>query len=385
MFDINQWPMSTWGSSLTRWAGNQGGIPGATPVWEIGLGEGPSGLFTGLSMTSDVVYANALAEGCFAYNAETGKQLWLSHPFIPQGAHELSINGDWLAAGFLILDRNTGEVKEDFRTLLEKEGIAHSRPLNKYVRNLPYQAGFIRFAGTLDNYNACYFDAEGEVDCFAPGVWPSVIEHGTSFIFGHIGKDRVGCYDLKKRNMVWARTLPKLQQHEWAMEAVALYQEKLYIPVMYASLQCLDARTGDLCWEYSEPEKFLIQGDAYYGGRPTRFGLCGDRIYLGRSRASTGWLQAHDIHTGEPLWKIEVEEGMEFCICGDLIFGVEDSWPVAWDRYDGRKVWQADEALVSAYFVMSGGNRVVYSSTLGEIRCFQWEENYISPARPSQV
>ena len=67
---------------------------------------------------------------------------------------------------------------------------------------------------------------------------------------------------------------------------------------------------------------------------------------------------------------------------GDLLYFICENELLAIDRYTGEQVWQADEGMTAAYHVMTSDNRVYFSNTLGEIRCYEWSEPYHSPAKP---
>ncbi len=66
---------------------------------------------------------------------------------------------------------------------------------------------------------------------------------------------------------------------------------------------------------------------------------------------------------------------------GDLVFGIDSKRPVAWDVYNGEKVWEAS-APTSANIVQVGDRWVVYHQAAGYIQCFDWKKPYISPHRP---
>lgn len=65
-------------------------------------------------------------------------------------------------------------------------------------------------------------------------------------------------------------------------------------------------------------------------------------------------------------------------IGGDLVFGIEDSRPVAWDVFSGEMVWQASAGTI-ANRIQIGDGWVVYSQLSGYIQCFKWRKPYLSP------
>ncbi len=66
---------------------------------------------------------------------------------------------------------------------------------------------------------------------------------------------------------------------------------------------------------------------------------------------------------------------------GDLVFGLEERRPRAWDKYTGEEVWQASVGVV-ANTIQVGDNWVVYHPLSGDIQCFNWKKPYVSPYRP---
>jgi outer membrane protein assembly factor BamB len=112
---------------------------------------------------------------------------------------------------------------------------------------------------------------------------------------------------------------------------------------------------------------------------PNLLSVAPDRIYLAKQMTRNGMFNSYDIKTGDLVWEKEYSGLQSNCIVGDLIFGIkEESVLVAWDRYTGEEVWQAEDTMGAAYHVMAAGNKVVYSSTTGELRCYEWNKPYTS-------
>jgi len=105
----------------------------------------------------------------------------------------------------------------------------------------------------------------------------------------------------------------------------------------------------------------------------------GERVFLGDGvTLSCISLQ------GEFLWLSAESSYSRISGCvlsGDMIFGSIDKRPVAWDKYDGEKIWQASVALPCLNIVL-GKKWVVYFSVIGHLACYNWKKEYISPGRP---
>jgi outer membrane protein assembly factor BamB len=132
-----------------------------------------------------------------------------------------------------------------------------------------------------------------------------------------------------------------------------------------------------------EPEEVESEDLPNYGIKQANIlAVCNDRVYLGNSKQSDGWIMCFDEKNGKPQWKKPVADLMSFCIVGDLLFGIkESSILVAWDRYSAEEVWQAENPMGAAYHVIAADNKVIYSSTTGELRCYEWSEPYISNSK----
>lgn len=65
---------------------------------------------------------------------------------------------------------------------------------------------------------------------------------------------------------------------------------------------------------------------------------------------------------------------------GDLVFGLEERRPRAWDKYTGEEVWQASAGTIANTIEVSK-SWVVYHQLSGDIQCFHWKKPYISPHR----
>jgi hypothetical protein len=101
------------------------------------------------------------------------------------------------------------------------------------------------------------------------------------------------------------------------------------------------------------------------GGRRISYVMCIDIV---NEHKPIRW-----VHTG-------FDDNHTKYIGGDLIFGIEDSRPVAWDVYTGEMVWQASAGTI-ANCIQIGDGWVVYSQISGYIQCFKWTKPYISPHR----
>ncbi len=99
--------------------------------------------------------------------------------------------------------------------------------------------------------------------------------------------------------VAWSWTLPS-----GSAEGVPLVRDgTLFVQAYGDVVQALDAKTGDLLWQYTHP---LEEGAAPFHKRG--LALYGDRLYLGTSDAH---VVALDVRTGEVVWDTRVGEHRE--------------------------------------------------------------------------
>jgi hypothetical protein len=87
------------------------------------------------------------------------------------------------------------------------------------------------------------------------------------------------------------------------------------------------------------------------------------------------------------LWKKPVRNYEITSISGDLIFVEFDGKQnLAIDKWNGEVVWTQASFFDVSYLSFFGHQiYAIYDSVYGaKIRCYQWRENYISPARPTE-
>jgi alcohol dehydrogenase (cytochrome c) len=105
--------------------------------------------------------------------------------------------------------------------------------------------------------------------------------------------------NVKQLRMAWARGLP-----EGTQESVPIvYQGVMYLYAPGASVQAVDATTGDLIWEYVRDYPKEVKAQA---GRNKSLGIFEDMIYFA---APDGMLVGLDAKTGKERWATKVDDG----------------------------------------------------------------------------
>jgi alcohol dehydrogenase (cytochrome c) len=105
--------------------------------------------------------------------------------------------------------------------------------------------------------------------------------------------------NVAQLRMAWSRGLPAGVQESTPI----VYRGVMYVMAPGASLQALDATSGDLIWEYKRdyPRGVLPQA-----ARAKSLGIYDDMIYFG---APDGFLVAVDARTGKLRWETKVDNG----------------------------------------------------------------------------
>ena len=115
-------------------------------------------------------------------------------------------------------------------------------------------------------------------------------DHGAT---GYSPLDQVTPQNVNRLQLAWA----------WTMEAGGMAQEPIvyrgimYLPHTNGVVQALDARTGDLLWEYRRQ----FEGDTD-GGTTRNIAIYQDKIYL---TSPDAYLVALDARTGELVWEVK--------------------------------------------------------------------------------
>lgn len=378
MQGIPYWPCSPSGAGRTRWVAVESGLPATSPVWCTQVGR--YGLLGDLCMTSQYIYALSAGD-VVAVDLMDGAVIWERH--LEDDQHKatgICVNGDCLCAGLYIIDCGSGKTLMDIRKEFSRDDIGD------YSFVMPLWDGFVR---SLEKPSAqcCYFSPKQVpkfLGCNLKGIGNITCIDNMMF-----GWDRniLTAFDVEKGQVAWALEVPLKNSSKRASSAgYSVLSDKLVLQLWSATLLCVDPLTGRVIWECDE-EEVPVGRDApkYSAYQADQMVLCDDRVYLEKSRSGHGWIECHDTREGMLLWKVSAPNSMSLCAVGDLLFGVkETSILTAWDRYSGEEVWHASDPMTAAYNVMASENKVVYSSTTGEVRCYEWQGRYKSPNKPAK-
>lgn len=114
---------------------------------------------------------------------------------------------------------------------------------------------------------------------------------------------------------------------------------------------------------------------------PHYISASGDTVVLSNS-GSIGYVLCLSAADGSLIWGRKSNWQMLAANTdGDLIFGLEERRPRAWDKFTGEEVWKASAGTIANTIEVSK-NWVVFHQSSGDIQCFNWKKPYISPHRP---
>ena len=105
--------------------------------------------------------------------------------------------------------------------------------------------------------------------------------------------------NVAQLRMAWSRGLPAGTQESTPI----VYRGVMYVMAPGASIQALDAASGDLIWEYQRDYPSTVPRAA---ARSKSLGIYEDMIYFG---APDGFLLALDAQTGKLRWETKIDNG----------------------------------------------------------------------------
>lgn len=108
----------------------------------------------------------------------------------------------------------------------------------------------------------------------------------------------------------------------------------------------------------------------------------GFAIFNARSRSFMMYVTVSAAGDMQPAWVVHTRsEITAINTGGDLLFGIEESRPKAWDKFTGEQVWEASAGTM-ANAIQLGDHWVVFTHPSGDLQCFRWKKPYLSPHRP---
>jgi len=369
------WTIAATNIGGASWASRESGLPSPKGIWHL-VDPTPYGMWSDLCMTENAIYLNSAKRVVCAINLDDGGNLWQT-ALPDKGTWGVAIDKKYVFCAPYVLNRASGEV------LFNVEETAMGVKQKK--RSRPSLAGdhFIWSVGAPTDGLHCFYPGGSE------NLIPIALDdmqswRDSTLVYG-VNQGAVTCLDIDNGVVRWTVALPIAKNGAPMVCGHALINIDLrvYVHVNFDSLWCIEGKSGQFVWK-TGPDQIERNAEPCDGGPPQSFLACDDRIYLGREIEDDGFLRCHDTSDGHLLWQVDARDARFGPIAGDLLFGVTENTPVAWDRYTGEIVWRSENRLMWTFFAAAAGNKIVYTTTTGMMRCYAWDTPYRSPGRPEQ-
>ncbi|MCU7844482.1 MAG: PQQ-binding-like beta-propeller repeat protein [Candidatus Thiodiazotropha sp. (ex Monitilora ramsayi)] len=363
---LNNWVISPNNHGHSCWSTNKGGIPEIKPKWQIDKCA-KYGAGWEFCATDTQIYINSADLLSVALDIETGEKIW--EVILPDEAtSSIAINANQICIAPYVLNQENGKIVDD----LTRYGYSF-QPVEDVANEIFFINTTNEKKGVL-----CYHDTGYEFYDIPAGAITSI---GDGKRIVGIESGSLVCYSLEESRKQWSLRYPIGEDGSILSPSSASYMvinHKIYMHVNYDTLRCVNIDTGDIIWQ-SGPSTIDENKPPLYRKAPSRFLGCEDTLYLGRDISDDGFLQARSVEDGRELWKVDASQARLFLIAGDLIFGALNDVPVAWDRHTGEVVWNANKPMTAIFHAVAASNKIIYTNTMSQMRCYEWTAPYHSP------
>jgi outer membrane protein assembly factor BamB len=367
MTTLNQWVVSSRNKGRARWVSCIGGMPNKKPKWQL-LKCAKYGAGWEFCATSNHVYINSADLLAVGVDIENGEKKWQTN-FPDEATSSIAINSSQVCVPPYVLSQESGEIIKDLSEL------QHSYRIVEDVEN---EAFFITIDGDEKGVLR-YLDGECDyIDIDIYGV--SVTNDGEALI--GCDNESLFAYSLKEGKKMWSLASPVGADgapNSDAMDYVII-NNTIYQHMYLDSLRCVNPVDGSIVWK-SGPQHIDDVEPNQYRASPGKFLGCDDALYLCLEIEDNGFIQARSSTNGNLMWRADTPQARAFLIAGDLLFGALSDLPVAWDRYTGEVVWKADKSMTAIFHAVAASNKIIYTNTMSQMRCYEWTEPYHSPAK----
>ncbi len=355
-----------------RWGSIEGGIIYDEPIWDT---EVPIGLCFGrLLIFGDncyvqgddfVIYSIRMATGEINWSCKLPDDLLCSESF--------SGTEDYLLNELYVIDIKTGQIHADIRDYIDDIPLIVGQALEMKKDFLYRQINSEEAPGAVLVFNISLKESK----IINTGMYNLCMPQDDIIYGWRLNADNfiLSKYDLKNNKLSTVNT---------EIGVGRLFAEGDHLlTISETEIVLLDLKQESITWKRSidSLSDHLDPDDTQFYS-PL---ICEDTIGIFNS----GILVFLNRKDGETLWEKEVEELLEVCISGDLIYGISgykfknEKRLFALDRYTGEVQWEKNaDQLINK--VKSFRNNVIFSSVSGHITCYQWNKNapYHSPAKP---
>ncbi|MET0064641.1 MAG: hypothetical protein ABW176_20310 [Candidatus Thiodiazotropha endolucinida] len=365
MNNQKKWVLSSANHGRTRWATTISGLPSKKPKWQL-LKSAKYGVSREICLTEKRIFLCSAELIAVAIDIESGEKVW--ETLFPKDAtFDIAINDKEVLISPYILDQEEGKIIDDLSNI---ENIGFTADVSNNVFYCSTQEptkGLVRLDERRDQF---LFD-----------VGLLMVHEESGLVIGKYNH-HVFCSEWGCLRPVWEISLPVAQNGKPMFpSSVFMYiGNMVYVHICKDTLLKISIHTGDIIWQ-SGPSEIEENETPYQCKPPQRFLGCEDALYLCDEIDDKGYLQARSTEDGRELWFIDTPQARAFLIAGDLLFGALDDLPVAWDRHTGEVVWKADKKMTAIIHAAAAANKIIYTNTMSQMRCYEWAEPYHSPAK----
>jgi outer membrane protein assembly factor BamB len=365
MSEKKSWVLGSDNHGRTYWASKVSGLPSIKPKWQL-LKCAKYGVGWDVCITDKEIFLCSAELLAVAIDVNTGKQIWETI-FPEEATYDIAINDKEVLVSPYVLDRVNGKIIEDLSNIENISVVADVANNIFYCYLASPTQGILR----LDEKRNVFFV---DIDLL-------MIHEKSNLVIGK-RNHRIFCSEWGSSTQLWEISVPLAKNGKRMLPSSVfmLIDDMVYVHMCKDTLLKISVYTGEIVWQ-SGPSEIEENETPYQCNPPQRFLGCSDALYLCAEIEDEGYLQARSTEDGRELWRVDTPQARAFLIAGDLLFGALDDLPVAWDRHSGEVVWQADKKMTAIYHAVSAANKVVYTNTMSQMRCYEWTEPYHSPVR----
>lgn len=376
---------SVMGNGLSLFGSEQSGVPRSSPSWEYRRPKKGAFPDTGryIIFEDKLLFLGAHSSiGCI--DVGTGELRWLIEKKT-ENPYFFSTNGQFLVMEPYILNADSGRLVIDYSTALQDyEPTPDSRPVINSKWMIKSWKEFSSERGLL----AVNLDSQTVRRLSIDAFFPELVNESDRAIVAT--RDGLACVDLISEKYIWRSPIEGINPREGVVISVFEDVATAFVRGQWYLVSVEDGRILRKVG-YTDMSSELTGSDYSVPRTGRQFYVYGRKRYP--------HLIGYDVLTGRTIFDKPISHLRGYCIAGDLLFAIRDliddknyrdSELIALDRFTGEEVWKADTPLAAAFDVKACGSNVFFSSVSGILRCYKWDETYISnlnegvvEARPS--
>jgi len=370
---------------------SSGGVPSVKPKWlieKLGRNDSFLGMMVG---KNDSVYICSRGD-TYSLNSDTGEINWKSEVGNRRSTHRgMAVIKNYLLSNWKLYDCISGKLLFDYENSIDKTLKHFSWTWiigNKFIKQM-----------SPDSEALTTFDPESkEISEIESNL--SFVQCGHSKVYGWTKELNFSCYMTDQKIKLWSQNL---EQNSRSIFSKATFEQLM--PFTYITndsifliassnnesyIICLSKESGEIKWELDSNSKSI---DLI--GNISRISVSDDYVYFTILENYNQSYVAINSKNGTLKWRVISDCSKVITnsplISGDLIFHGKvvdresNTQLFAMDRYTGKTVWLADDFQRSTHGLIGFQNKIIYTNTFSEIRCFEWTKEYVSAFRDREA